>query len=132
MMTGNNDPAAMNPMAVLNSHNSKNNNNNNPNPPLHPYPQRQTQHHQQRQQQQNTIQRVLDELPKAANVVMQFSRRYSALTDECVEGAGMQQQQQQQFEKEDMVGLLPTVAMEQRVRLKEIVDQATGMMALVV
>ena len=120
MMTGNNDPGAINPMAVLNPHN-----NNNPNPP---YPNAGP--HQRHQQQQTTTQRILDELPKAANVVMQFSRRYSALTDECVP-TQQQQQQQQQFGKEDMVGLLPTVAMEQRVRLKEIVDQATGMMALV-
>ncbi|CAL8576552.1 hypothetical protein XPA_002427 [Xanthoria parietina] len=119
MMTGNNDSASINPMAVLNPHN-----NNNPNPP---YPNAGP--HQRHQQQQTTTQRILDELPKAANVVMQFSRRYSALTDECV--PTQQQQQQQQFGKEDMVGLLPTVAMEQRVRLKEIVDRATGLMALV-
>ncbi|CAO1599694.1 hypothetical protein XANCAGTX0491_003410 [Xanthoria calcicola] len=122
MMTGHNDSVAINPMAVLTPHNNSNSTNT---PYSNAGPR---QRHQQ--QQQTTIQRVLDELPKAANVVMQFSRRYSALTDECVP-TQQQQQQQQQFGKEDIVGLIPTVAMEQRVRLKEIVDQATGMMALV-
>ncbi|KAI4260671.1 MAG: hypothetical protein L6R42_003954, partial [Xanthoria sp. 1 TBL-2021] len=68
--------------------------------------------------------RVLDELPKAANVVMQFSRRYSS-TREAEDGSGMDG-------KEDVAGLLPALAMEQRVRLKDLVDRATGLMARVV
>ncbi|KAL8751993.1 MAG: hypothetical protein Q9199_006052 [Rusavskia elegans] len=77
-----------------------------------------------RQQQQAVIQRVLEELPKAANVVMQFSRRYSS-TGEASDGSGIDG-------KEDVAGLLPALAMEQRVRLKDIVNKATGLMARVV
>lgn len=76
-----------------------------------------------RQQQQAVIQRVLEELPKAANVVMQFSRRYSS-TGEAEDGSGMDG-------KEDVAGLLPALAMEQRARLKDMVDKATGLMARV-
>ncbi|KAL8640399.1 MAG: hypothetical protein Q9226_008752 [Calogaya cf. arnoldii] len=68
---------------------------------------------QNQQQRQATIQRVLDELPKAANVVMQFSRRYSRTEASGVNG------------ENDRV--LAMLAMELRGRLRGMVDWATGM-----
>lgn len=118
MMTGSNgivSPPTMDPMSILNS--------SNPNTLLGGAPQP-CSNQSQRQQQQAVIRRVLDELPKAANVVMQFSRRYSS-TKEASDGSGMDV-------KEDVVGLLPTLAMEQRARLKGMVDKVTSLMALVV
>ncbi|KAL9628854.1 MAG: hypothetical protein Q9204_005613 [Flavoplaca sp. TL-2023a] len=70
------------------------------------------------------IQRVLDELPKAANVVMQFSRRYAPSGEATLAGSGIG------GGKGDMVDLLPILANEQRVRLKGMVDKATDLMAL--
>ncbi|KAL8676074.1 MAG: hypothetical protein Q9186_007369 [Xanthomendoza sp. 1 TL-2023] len=75
-----------------------------------------------RSNQQAIIQRVLEELPKAANVVMQFTRRYSysgtgALT---MDGS------------EDVSLLLATLAVGQRTRLKDMIDKATSLLAMAV
>ncbi|KAL8915357.1 MAG: hypothetical protein Q9171_000227 [Xanthocarpia ochracea] len=74
--------------------------------------------------QQAIIQRVLHELPKAANVVMQLTGRYSATNVPFGHDTGMNH-------KEDVALLLPTLAIEQRTRLKDMIDKATNMMALV-
>lgn len=65
--------------------------------------------------QQSVIRRLLEELPKAANVVLQLTRRYHAngSSDQGPNG--------------EMASLLPTMAAEQRVRLKDMVQKATGM-----
>ncbi|KAL8927861.1 MAG: hypothetical protein Q9172_001161 [Xanthocarpia lactea] len=73
---------------------------------------------------QAIIQRVLHELPKAANVVMQLTGRYSATNAPLCHNPGMN-------DKEDVALLLPTLAIEQRTRLKDMIDKATNMMALV-
>ncbi|KAL8892045.1 MAG: hypothetical protein Q9192_005671 [Flavoplaca navasiana] len=75
-------------------------------------------------QQATIVQRVLDELPKAANVVMQFSRRYAPSEEAALAGSGIA------GGKGEVVDLLPILANEQRVRLKGMVDQATDLMAL--
>ncbi|KAL8982853.1 MAG: hypothetical protein Q9205_002754 [Flavoplaca limonia] len=81
-------------------------------------------HNNHGHQQATTIQRVLDELPKAANVVMQFSRRYAPCEEATLAGSGIG------GGRRDVVDLLPILANEQRVRLKGMVDKATDMMAL--
>ncbi|KAI4231019.1 MAG: hypothetical protein L6R40_007857 [Gallowayella cf. fulva] len=71
---------------------------------------------------QATVQRVLEELPKAASIVMQFTRRYNGVGD-TVEPKG----------RDDILAsLLPTLAMEQRARLKDMVDKATSLLAMAV
>ena len=71
--------------------------------------------------QQVIVRRVLEELPKAANVVMQFTRRYSDIGEETTitkkEG------------KEEVALLLPTLAIGQRSRLKDMVDKATSLLS---
>ncbi|KAL8936878.1 MAG: hypothetical protein Q9216_004703 [Gyalolechia sp. 2 TL-2023] len=64
---------------------------------------------------QSVVRRILDELPKAANLVMQLERRHSAPV---TPDAG----------NEEMASLLPTLAMAQRVTLKGIVQKATGLL----
>ena len=81
-------------------------------------------HNNHGHQQATIIQRVLDELPKAANVVMQFSRRYARFEETVWAGSGID------GGKRVMVDLLPILANEQRVRLKGMVDKAADMMAL--
>ncbi|KAL8852075.1 MAG: hypothetical protein Q9221_003005 [Calogaya cf. arnoldii] len=68
---------------------------------------------QNQQQRRFIIQSVLDELPKAANVVMQFSRRYNEMEGSGIDG------------EDDRV--LAMLAMELRGRLKGMVGWATGM-----
>lgn len=80
--------------------------------------------HNHGHQQATIIQRVLDELPKAANVVMQFSRRYPSSEEAALAGSGID------LGKGDVMDLLPILANEQRVRLKGMVDKATDLMAL--
>ncbi|KAL8778779.1 MAG: hypothetical protein Q9213_007259 [Squamulea squamosa] len=74
---------------------------------------------------QAITQRVLDELPKAANVVMQFTRRYDGAGEATLLG-------DRDDGKEDVACLLPALAVEQRTRLQDLVDKATSQMALVV
>ncbi len=81
-------------------------------------------HNNHGHQQATIIRRVLDELPKTAHVVMQFSRRYAPSEEAVLAGSGID------GGKGDMVDLLPLLANEQRVRLKGMVDKATDMMAL--
>ncbi|KAI4156994.1 MAG: hypothetical protein L6R39_000857 [Caloplaca ligustica] len=72
--------------------------------------------------QQLIVRRVLDELPKAANMVMQFTRRYSVANEDA-------------FPKEagnrGLPTLLSALVMEQRARLKDMIDKATNLMASV-
>ena len=70
--------------------------------------------------QQAVVRRVLEELPKAANVVMQFTRRYNDTGEAAVAKHG----------KEDVALLLPTLAVGQRTRLKDMVDKATSLLVL--
>lgn len=70
--------------------------------------------------QQVIVRRVLEELPKAANVVMQFTRRYNDTGEAAVSENG----------KEDVASLLPTLAVGQRTRLKGMVDKATSLLVL--
>ncbi|KAL8770160.1 MAG: hypothetical protein Q9209_004002 [Squamulea sp. 1 TL-2023] len=74
--------------------------------------------------QQAITQRVLDELPKAANVVMQFTRRYDGAGEATHPGDG-------DNGKDDVALLLPALAIEQRTRLQDLVDKATSQTALV-
>ena len=80
--------------------------------------------HSSQGHQQAIIQRVLQELPKAANVVMQLTGRYTATNVPFCHNTGMNG-------KEDVALLLPTLAIEQRTRLKDMIDKATNMIALV-
>lgn len=68
--------------------------------------------------QQVVVRRVLEELPKAANVVTQFMRRYSNAGDA-------------RKGKEDLAVLLPTLAAGQRSRLKDMVNKATDLLTVV-
>ncbi|KAL8805555.1 MAG: hypothetical protein Q9223_005309 [Gallowayella weberi] len=70
--------------------------------------------------QQAIVQRVLEELPKAANVVMQFTRRYNGTGDMTMD------------ENEDVSLLLPTLAVGQKTRLKDMIDKATSLLAMAV
>ncbi|KAL8801765.1 MAG: hypothetical protein Q9182_004237 [Xanthomendoza sp. 2 TL-2023] len=70
--------------------------------------------------QQAIVQRVLEELPKAANVVMQFTRRYSGTGALTMDGS------------EDVSLLLPTLAVGQKTRLKDMIDKATSLLAMAV
>lgn len=69
--------------------------------------------------QQSIVRRVLEDLPKAANVVLQLERRYSSANPTAAEGKDA---------NEGMASLLPAMAIEQRVRLKDIVQKATGLL----
>jgi len=74
--------------------------------------------HGSRVSQQVSIRRVLEELPKAAQVVMQFTRRYS----DSSEAAGFKDS------KGDVAVLLPTLAVGQRNRLKDMIENATNLL----
>ena len=65
-----------------------------------------------RVKQQVIVRRVLEELPKAANVVTQFARRYRDTGKADVSDNG----------KEDVALLLPALAIGQRTRFKDMVD----------
>ena len=70
--------------------------------------------------QQVIVRRVLEELPKAANVVMQFTRRYN----DSGEAAALENG------NDDVALLLPTLAIGQKTRLKDMVDKATNLLVL--
>lgn len=74
-----------------------------------------------RDNQQVIIRRVLEELPKAANVVMQFMRRYDGTDDAAVIKDG----------NEDVALLLPILATAQITRLQDVVHKATNLLTLV-
>lgn len=70
--------------------------------------------------QQVIVRRVLEELPKAANVVIQFTRRYSDTGDTArLKDGG----------KEDLNSSLLALAVGQKHRLKDMVDKATNLLA---
>lgn len=69
--------------------------------------------------QQVIVRRVLEELPKVAHVVMQFTRRYSDTS----EAAGFKDS------KGDVALLLPTLAVGQKIRLKDMIEKATNLLA---
>ena len=70
--------------------------------------------------QQVIVRRVLEELPKAANVVMQFTRRYNDSGEAAALDNG----------NEDVALLLPMLAIGQKTRLKDMVDKATNLLVL--
>ncbi|KAL9001626.1 MAG: hypothetical protein Q9188_005405 [Gyalolechia gomerana] len=65
--------------------------------------------------QQVVVRRILEELPKAANVVMQLTQRYKTTTSP-------------HNGHDEVAFLLPTLAIEQRGKLKAIVQKATGLL----
>ena len=79
---------------------------------------------------QVTIQRLLDELPKVANLVVQFTRRYSSAS---CGGAGTAGLGLEDVEKEDGAAdlLLPALAVSQKTRLRGIIHEATNWLAQV-
>lgn len=71
------------------------------------------------------IRRVVQELPKAANLVMQFAQRYSSPFDGGVGTVGVGLEDE---EKEDGAAdlLLPALAGSQKTRLRSIIHEATN------
>lgn len=80
--------------------------------------------------QQVTIRRVVEELPKVANLVMQFTRRYSSTFGGKASTAGMGLDDE--AKGEGVAGLLlPTLAASQTTKLRSIIREATTWLAQV-
>ncbi|MCJ1428318.1 hypothetical protein MMC29_006227 [Sticta canariensis] len=78
--------------------------------------------------QQVTIRRVVEELPKVANLVMQFTRRYSSTFGGQASTAGLGLDDE--AKGEGVAGLLlPTLAASQTTKLRSIIREATTWLA---
>ena len=79
---------------------------------------------------QVTIRRVLEELPKVANLIMQFTRRYSSAFGREAETAGLGLEDEENEEGAADL-LLAALAASQKTRLRSIIHEATNWLALV-
>lgn len=79
---------------------------------------------------QVTIRRVLEELPKVANLIMQFTRRYSSAFGREAKTAGLGSEDEENEEGAADL-LLAALAASQKTRLRSIIHEATNWLALV-
>lgn len=79
---------------------------------------------------QITIRRVLEELPKVANLIMQLTRRYCSAFGAGLGTAGLGLEDEENEERAADL-LLAELAASQQTRLRSIIHEATNWLALV-